>query len=452
MATTQRKLCCAIYTRKSTDEGLEQDFNSLDAQRDACENYILSQKTEGWLQLPEKYDDGGYSGGNMDRPGLQQLIADIKKGAVDIIVVYKIDRLSRSLADFAKLVEIFDEHKVTFVSVTQSFNTTTSMGRLTLNILLSFAQFERELAGERVRDKIAASRQRGIWMGGMPPLGYDVSERKLVPNPTESKLVEEIFRRFALVGSMAALVKDLRAKGVTSKSWTTAKGVERKGKLVDKGYIYKILNNPVYLGIAAYKGQHFPGQHPAIIDQALWDQAHTALTRDRDKKQRKAARSQRDSKAPCLLKGLLYSVEGRCFTPGYTIKKQRYYRYYINTDAIKLGSAACEVQRLPAGEIEAVIVEKIKKVLRLPEITAAAVAEVTRLRPDIEEDEAIDALRSIDEVWDELFPAEQARIVQHLIHRITIRPDGASIEWATDGIATLINQTVRPRENLLEAA
>lgn len=452
MATTQRKLCCAIYTRKSTDEGLEQDFNSLDAQRDACENYILSQKAEGWLQLPERYDDGGYSGGNMDRPGLQQLIADIKKGAVDIIVVYKIDRLSRSLADFAKLVEIFDEHKVTFVSVTQSFNTTTSMGRLTLNILLSFAQFERELAGERVRDKIAASRQRGIWMGGMPPLGYDVSERKLVPNPTESKLVEEIFRRFALVGSMAALVKDLRAKGVTSKSWTTAKGVERKGKLVDKGYIYKILNNPVYLGIAAYKGQHFPGQHPAIIDQELWDQAHTALTRDRDKKQKKAARSQRDSKAPCLLKGLLYSVEGRCFTPGYTIKKQRYYRYYINTDAIKLGSAACEVQRLPAGEIEAVIVEKIKEVLRLPEITAAAVAEVTRLRPDIEEDEAIDALRSIDEVWDELFPAEQARIVQHLIHRITIRPDGASIEWATDGIATLINQTVRPRENLLEAA
>lgn len=452
MTTTQRKLCCAIYTRKSTDEGLEQDFNSLDAQRDACENYILSQKAEGWLQLPERYDDGGYSGGNMDRPGLQQLIADIKKGAVDIIVVYKIDRLSRSLADFAKLVEIFDEHKVTFVSVTQSFNTTTSMGRLTLNILLSFAQFERELAGERVRDKIAASRQRGIWMGGMPPLGYDVSERKLVPNPTESKLVEEIFRRFALVGSMAALVKDLRAKGVTSKSWTTAKGVERKGKLVDKGYIYKILNNPVYLGIAAYKGQHFPGQHPAIIDQELWDQAHTALTRDRDKRQKKAARSQRDSKAPCLLKGLLYSVEGRCFTPGYTIKKQRYYRYYINTDAIKLGSAACEVQRLPAGEIEAVIVEKIKEVLRLPEITAAAVAEVTRLRPDIEEDEAIDALRSIDEVWDELFPAEQARIVQHLIHRITIRPDGASIEWATDGIATLINQTVRPRETLLEAA
>ena len=195
MATNQRKLCCAIYTRKSTDEGLEQDFNSLDAQRDACENYILSQRADGWLQLPERYDDGGYSGGNMDRPGLQQLIADIKKGAVDIIVVYKIDRLSRSLADFAKLVEIFDGHKVTFVSVTQSFNTTTSMGRLTLNILLSFAQFERELAGERVRDKIAASRQRGIWMGGMPPLGYDVSERKLVPNPTESKLVEEIFRR-----------------------------------------------------------------------------------------------------------------------------------------------------------------------------------------------------------------------------------------------------------------
>ena len=275
--TAPRRLSCAIYTRKSTEEGLDQNFNSLDAQRDACENYIASQKSEGWLLTRDRYDDGGYSGGNMDRPGLQRLLADVRAGLVDIIVVYKIDRLSRSLADFAKLVEIFDEHKVTFVSVTQAFNTTTSMGRLTLNILLSFAQFERELAGERVRDKIAASRQRGIWMGGMPPLGYDVAERKLVPNPAEAQIVREMFTRFAAVPSMAMLVRDLRARGVTSKSWTTVKGVKRKGKLIDKGYVYKIFNNPVYIGVAAYKGHHYPGEHAPIIDGSLWDTVQALL-------------------------------------------------------------------------------------------------------------------------------------------------------------------------------
>jgi DNA invertase Pin-like site-specific DNA recombinase len=244
-----RKVCCAVYTRKSTEEGLDQNFNSLDAQRDACANYIASQKSEGWLMLRDRYDDGGFSGGNMERPGLKRLLEDVRSGLIDTIVVYKIDRLSRSLADFAKLVELFDQHKVTFVSVTQAFNTTTSMGRLTLNILLSFAQFERELSGERVRDKISASRQRGIWMGGMPPLGYDVVERKLIANPSEAPLVAEMFSRFASVPSMATLVRDLRARGVTSKSWTTSKGIERKGKLIDKGYVYKIFNNPVYIGI-----------------------------------------------------------------------------------------------------------------------------------------------------------------------------------------------------------
>ena len=261
------KVLCAIYTRKSTEEGLEQNFNSLDAQRDACENYIASQKSEGWLMLPDRYDDGGFSGGNIQRPGLKRLLDDVRRGMVNTIVVYKIDRLSRSLADFAKLVELFDQHKVTFVSVTQSFNTTTSMGRLTLNILLSFAQFERELSGERVRDKIAASRKRGMWMGGMPPIGYDVVDRKLIANPAEAKIIREMFTRFAVTPSMATLVDDLRARGVTSKSWTTAKGIERKGKLMDKGHVYRIFNSPVYLGMAAFKGQCFPGEHAAIISQ-----------------------------------------------------------------------------------------------------------------------------------------------------------------------------------------
>ena len=224
--TAERPPTCAIYTRKSTEEGLDQNFNSLDAQRDACENYIASQKSEGWLMARERYDDGGYSGGNMERPGLKKLLDDVRSGMVDIIVVYKIDRLSRSLADFAKLVEIFDEHKVTFVSVTQAFNTTTSMGRLTLNILLSFAQFERELAGERVRDKIAASRQRGIWMGGMPPLGYDVSDRKLIPNPEEAKVVREMFTRFAAMPSTSVWPP---TRGSSTRANTAPSSIKRSG-------------------------------------------------------------------------------------------------------------------------------------------------------------------------------------------------------------------------------
>ena len=269
--TATPKVLCAIYTRKSTEEGLDQNFNSLDAQHDACANYIASQKSEGWVTLKDRYDDGGFSGGTLDRPAIKRLLEDVRKGLVNTIVVYKIDRLSRSLADFAKLVELFDQHKVTFVSVTQSFNTTTSMGRLTLNILLSFAQFERELSGERVRDKIAASRKRGIWMGGMPALGYDVVDRKLVANPQESAIIQEMFSRFAATPSMSTIVKDLRKRGITSKSWTTSKGVERQGKLITKGAVYKIFSNPVYIGIAAYKGQHFPGEHEGIITQELWD-------------------------------------------------------------------------------------------------------------------------------------------------------------------------------------
>jgi site-specific DNA recombinase len=239
-----RKFRCAVYTRKSSEEGLEQEFNSLDAQREACEAYIASQKPEGWLLVPDRYDDGGISGATLERPALQRLLADIEAGRVDVVVVYKIDRLSRALMDFAKLVEVFDRNNVTFVSVTQSFNTTTSMGRLTLNILLSFAQFEREVIGERIRDKFAASRKKGIWMGGWAPLGYDIKERKLLINDAEATSVRKLFQRFLRVGSMTKLVVALRSEGMTTKG----------GKLIDKGYIYRILNNRVYLGEAVHKG------------------------------------------------------------------------------------------------------------------------------------------------------------------------------------------------------
>jgi site-specific DNA recombinase len=298
-----RKLRCAVYTRKSSEEGLDMEFNSLDAQREACEAYVASQKAEGWLLVPDRYDDGGFSGGTLERPALQRLIADIETKRVDVVVVYKIDRLSRSLMDFAKLVEVFDRNGVTFVSVTQSFNTTTSMGRLTLNVLLSFAQFEREVIGERIRDKFRASRSRGMWMGGHPPLGYDVKDRKLVVNETEAAIVRMIFERFVRVGSATTLAQSLAAEGVFTK----------RGRLVDRGYLYIVLNNRTYIGEAIHKGASYPGEHQPIITRELWDKVHAIL----QESPRKRAAKTRGQWTPAPLKGLLFGPDGRALTPTY---------------------------------------------------------------------------------------------------------------------------------------
>src|SRR6476620_2349465 len=310
-----RKLRCAVYTRKSSEEGLEQEFNSLDAQREACEAYIASQKPEGWTLVPDRYDDGGISGGTLERPALKRLLADIESGRVDVIVVYKIDRLSRALMDFAKLVEVFDRNNVTFVSVTQSFNTTTSMGRLTLNILLSFAQFEREVIGERIRDKFAASRKKGMWMGGFVPLGYDVKDRKLVVNDAEAATVQRTFEKFTKCGSVTVLVRALRAEDVRGK----------RGRLIDKSYVYKLLNNRVYVGEAVHKGTAYPGEHEAIVDRALWDKVYAVLSHG---PRRRAAATR--AQTPALLKGLIFGPTGCAMTPTHTRKQGgRLYRYYI---------------------------------------------------------------------------------------------------------------------------
>ena len=443
MTEVLRKMRCAIYTRKSTEEGLDQNYNSLDAQRDACQAYIASQKSEGWVALRDAYDDGGYSGGNLNRPGIQRLLADIREGLVDVIVVYKIDRLSRSLADFANLVELFDKQRVTFASVTQNFSTTTSMGRLTLNILLSFAQFERELGGERVRDKIAASRAKGIWMGGMPPLGYDVVDRKLIPNPTEVKLVSRIFEGFVSIGSMTALSNQLRAEGVTTKSWKTLKDKERQGKPIDKGYLYKLLKNPVVIGIAAYKGKHFPGEHEPIIDKSLWDQVQTMLARNNVAQR---ARQNRPSQAPALLKGLIFASDGNAMTPGYTKRRGKCYRYYVNTASIKIGKDACEITRVPAGDIDAKVVDLVRKVLQAPEITAYTAREAQKLDPSTDEGLAIRTLQSIEAVWEELFPAEQSRITQLLVDRVIVSPSGIRIDMKTDGMRDLVQSVLNDSE------
>jgi len=273
----KKRLRCAVYTRKSTEEGLDQDYNSIDAQRDAGHVYIASQRAEGWIPVEDDYDDPAFSGGNMDRPAMKRLLKDIQDDKVDVVVVCKIDRLTKGLTDFSKMIEVFEQHNTSFVSVTQQFNTTNSMGRLMLNILLSFAQFEREVTGERIRDKVTANKKKGMWMGGIPPLGYDVKDRRLVINPKEEKLIQQVFKRFIEIGSTTLLYKELRLEGATSKSWTTQDGRFRPDKPIDRGFIYKLLHNRTYLGELRHKDQWYQGKHDPIIDQKLWDDVHSIL-------------------------------------------------------------------------------------------------------------------------------------------------------------------------------
>ena len=434
----KRKLRCAVYTRKSSEEGLEQEFNSLDAQREACEAYVASQKAEGWLLVGDHYDDGGFSGGTLERPALRRLLADMEAHRVDVVVVYKIDRLSRSLMDFAKLVEVFDRNQVTFVSVTQSFNTTTSMGRLTLNVLLSFAQFEREVIGERIRDKFAASRRKGMWMGGWAPLGYDIKERKLVVNDPEARLVQSMFKRFARGMQPQVLIEQLAKEGALNKN----------GKPIDKGYLYRVLNNRVYLGEAVHKGTAYPGEHRPIIGQDLWDKVHALI------KATPATRSKRPrGRTPALLKGLIFGPTGAAMTPAYTRRRGRLYRYYVAVDAIRSGaSGASQIRRVAAAEIEAIVLAQIKVMLRSPEIIVATWRAARNTFAGITEHQVADSLRRFDDVWSELFPAEQARIVQLLVERVDLSAEGAAITLNVEGLASVIADLRAGEESKRDAA
>lgn len=338
-------------------------------------------------------------------------------------MVYKIDRLSRSLMDFAKLVEVFDRRGVTFVSVTQSFNTTTSMGRLTLNILLSFAQFEREVIGERIRDKFAASRARGMWMGGHPPLGYDVKDRKLVVNEAEATVVQMVFERFLKVGSATVLVRELAADGMTTK----------RGKPIDKGFLYKLLNNRVYVGDAVHKGVAHPGEHTAIIGRDLWSKVHAIIQQS---PRIRAANTR--AQAPALLKGILFGADGRAMTPTHARKGGRLYRYYVAAGLLKADTPPGVVRRAPAAELEAAVVDQLRGLLRAPELV---VGTWRSARPEIEalsESEVREALLSLDPVWDELFPTEQARILQLLVERVDVHPDRLDLQLRVDGLQTLV--------------
>jgi DNA invertase Pin-like site-specific DNA recombinase len=424
MATMPRRSRCAVYTRKSSEEGLDMEFNSLDAQRDACEAYVTSQKAEGWVALRDRYDDGGFSGGTLDRPALKQLLSDIEAGLIDVIVVYKIDRLSRSLMDFARLVEVFDRNNVTFVSVTQAFNTTTSMGRLTLNILLSFAQFEREVIGERIRDKFAASRKRGMWMGGFVPMGYDVKDRKLVVNEAEATAVRMIFDRFAALGSASILARALQAEDVRNK----------RGKRIDKGFIYKLIGSRVYLGEAVHKGMSYPGEHDAIISQDLWDRVHSILKQSpRDRR----AKNRNSSEA--LLKGLIFTDTGTAMTPTYTRKGERLYHYYTSMDLIRNRETnGAGPMRLAAAMVDGAVIAEMRRIIGAPEIAARVIEAQRREGGDTDERTIVAGLQRFNDLWDALYPAEQARIVRLLVDRVTVGPAGMAVDLRNNGITTLV--------------
>lgn len=399
---------CAVYTRKSSEEGLEQDFNSLHAQREACEAFIKSQQSEGWRLVAKAYDDGGISGGTMERPALQRLLADIGEGKVDVVVVYKVDRLTRSLADFAKMVEVFDAQGVSFVAVTQQFNTTTSMGRLTLNVLLSFAQFEREVTGERIRDKLAASKKKGMWMGGFVPFGYQAKERKLLINPTEAELVRQIFERYNVLGNVRYLKKEFDERGITRKHW---RGNQTR---FSRGGLYNMLRNPIYVGEIAHKDVIYPGLHEAIVDRALWDSVQSKLTghigRARLDSNRKTDRS--------LLVGKLRDESGAVLTPTHAKKAGRRYRYYSSPALLNGGAKDNQGWRLPAQEIERAVASASKSLLEDHKVIAAALAqrEENDLRPETAFRTAGEWARQIDDTG--------SQAISTLVDRVDLKADG----------------------------
>ncbi|MBI5843205.1 MAG: recombinase family protein [Deltaproteobacteria bacterium] len=361
-------LRCAVYTRKSHEEGLEQEFNSLDAQRESAEAYIESQKLQGWRLLPDRYDDGGFSGGTMDRPALQRLLTDIDAGKVDLIVVYKIDRLSRSLLDFMKMIELFNEKGVSFVSVTQHFSTTDPTGRMFLGILITFAQYEREVIAERIRDKVAAAKRRGKYCGGVPILGYDVDResKKLLVNPEEARLVQYVFRRFIQVGSAKKLAQELNDQGYRTKAWTTKKGKVREGAEWNTGHVYRLLNNRVYIGEIIHKEASYPGEHEGIVDRPVWDKVQAILA---DNKPVKISMARTKMVAP--LKGVIHCGHCGCsMGPTYTRKKDRNYTYYICEKDAKRAVSLCPLKRVPAGDIEKAVLEQMGAVFRTPTLVA----------------------------------------------------------------------------------
>ena len=480
----------AIYTRKSHEEGLEQAFNSLDAQRESAEAYIESQRLQGWRALPDRYDDGGFSGGDMERPGLQRLLADVDAGKVDVIVVYKIDRLSRSLLDFMKMIERFNEQGVSFVSVTQHFNTTDPTGRMFLGILITFAQYEREVIAERIRDKVAAAKRRGKYCGGPAILGYDVDreQKRLLVNPEEAPLVKHIFKRYTQLGSAKALAAELNEQGYHTKSWTTKKGKHRPGSPWNTGHIYRLLGNRIYMGEVVHKGKGYPGEHEAIVSKGLWEKVQAVLSENTRARQTKAR-----TKLISPLQGVVRC--GHCdgaMGLTYTQKGPRRYTYYHCAKDAKRAVSRCRLKRVPAGDIERVVLEQLSAVFRTPTLVSrtyfaakgmeehahrklreraleegtldgngsdpgAALADLneeavtlSRQLTDVSarawafesdrvaEREVSEAFQSVETFWEDLFPLERNRLIRLLVEKVDIRETGIDMELKTRGLTSLI--------------
>ena len=410
-------LRCAIYTRKSSEEGLEQEFNSLDAQREACEAYIASQRHEGWSLLPTRYDDGGISGGTLQRPAMQRLLADVKSGRVDLVVVYKVDRLTRSLSDFAKIVEVFDAHGASFVSVTQHFNTTTSIGRLTLNMLLSFAQFEREVTGERIRDKIAASKQKGMWLGGSVALGYKIQDRKLIIDPGQADVVRRIYQAYLDLGTVRLLQKHLAEEGITGNS----------GRVIGRGQLFYMLQNRIYRGEIAHRGSVYPGEHEAIVDAELWAGVQQRLTQTRTER-----RSRTNSSHPSLLAGMLTDPLGESMTATHATKAGRRYRYYVSSRLItSTRNEHGEALRVPAAALEKVDVRRFISLLADgPGLLQALRSSGTLPADGTEQRTILAAAHSLAGHWHQQDQGKQRDVLLALQTQIVVRRDEITIQFS----------------------
>lgn len=429
---------CAIYTRKSSEEGLDQNFNSLHAQREATEAYIQSQVHEGWQLIPKHYDDGGFSGGTTDRPALKALLQDIQDKKIDVVVVYKVDRLSRSINDFAKMMDLFDQQGVSFVSITQHFNTTTAMGRLTLNVLLSFAQFEREVTGERIRDKIAASKRKGMWMGGPTPLGFDSVNGKLIPNIEEVVIIEKLYSHYMETGSATRTAKFLNAEGYRTKQRVSRHGKPLGGALFTQTSVYKILHSPLYIGHISHKGEVYPGQHEGIIDPDLWQAVQQRLSAKESARKRQRASS--SASVPAPLRGLLFGPDGKAMTPTHSKKGDKRYRYYVTSTAHKKTHEDCPVKMVAAGDIEGIVFDQLKNVFKHPRLVVETWGKLKGSDLTLSEHQVLQHLQSIHEVWDHLFHTEQARLLQLFIEKLQLKKEGLSITLRTLGMNDLLRE------------
>lgn len=420
---SKKQIRCAVYTRKSSENGLEQEFNSLDAQRESSEAYIKSQQHEGWVLIKDQYNDGGFSGGNTERPGLKKLLEDISDGKINVVVVYKVDRLTRALSDFAKLVELFDEHGVSFVSVTQQFNTTSSMGRLTLNVLLSFAQFEREVTGERIRDKVEASRKKGMWMGGHPPLGYDIVERKLIVNKEEARTIRHIFDRYLEIKSASALKRDLDQDGYRSKRWTSSSKKTYGGHPFKRGALYYILKNRLYIGEAVHKGNAYPGEHAPIIDQDVWDQVQALLAQNAIHHEKGL-----NHREPSLLRGMLFDDRGNHMSPTHANKKGKRYRYYTSQAVTKQRkSDAGSITRIPAHDIEVLVNEQVGQAIGNDE-----------------------SYRELSDAWSNLEAGKQSELVRLITDRVTVGKSEVCIVVSKTAMTAICERRLWENEDCVE--